>query len=357
MCPGPGRHLVIPVFLPHLGCPHHCAFCNQRAITQSESMLPSPDHLQRTVEAYLAYTGKRRNRAQIAFFGGNFLGLEPDAIRSLLAAAERFVKSGAVDGIRFSTRPDTIDIRRLNLIEPYSVQTVELGVQSMQDAVLSRSIRGHSSEDTMAAVDLLRRRAYEIGLQLMIGLPGETRAGCFRSARKAAGLRPDFVRLYPAVVLPGSQMAAWWRAGEYTPLSLPQCLERAKQQVLFFTRRGIGIVRMGLQVAETPGGENRILAGPYHPAFGHLVHCELFLDMARQLLRGSCSEQSTVTFEVHPRCVSRMGGQRNQNLARLRDEFAIRVLHTRSDPQLPVDALRLAGSGRLLTYNDLQCDI
>jgi len=354
---GSDRPLIIPVFLPHLGCPHHCAFCNQRAITRHDAVLPSPNRLQQMVETYLAYSGKRRNCTQVAFFGGNFLGLDPVVIRSLLSVAERFVTSGAVDGIRFSTRPDTIDSRRLELIEPFSIRTVELGVQSMQNEVLKRSVRGHSAQDTVTAVQRLKQRPYEIGLQLMIGLPGESEAGCFQSAGKVAELRPDIVRLYPAVVLAGSQMAAWYKAGEYTPLSLPDGIKRVKQLVLFFSRQGVRIARMGLQVTDSQGLADRILAGPFHPAFGHLVHCELFFDMARRLVDCSHGDFSTVTFDVHPRSESRMRGLHNENLVRLRKEFAVSDLQTRSDPQLPVDALRLAQTGKMLTYADLQCDI
>ena len=352
-----GRHLIIPVFLPHLGCRHHCIFCNQRVITRAESALPSPERLKRMVTTYLDYTVKRKQRIQIAFFGGNFLGLDPAVIRSLLTVAEDFVTAGAVDGIRFSTRPDTIDSRRLELVAPFSIQTVELGVQSMQNAVLKKSGRGHSAADTVTAVQRLGQLPYEIGLQLMIGLPGETRAGCFRSVREAAELQPDFVRLYPAVVLAESQMATWYQAGKYTPLSLPECIERVKQVVLFFMRTRIRIVRMGLQANESAGIEDQILAGPYHPAFGHLVHCELFYDMARELLSCSGLDMSAVTYDVHPRSVSRARGLRNENLLRLRNGYAIGELQTRSDPQLPTDALRLANTGKMLTYADLQCDI
>lgn len=285
------------------------------------------------------------------------MGLAPAAIRSLLSVAEGFVKSGMVDGIRVSTRPDTVDTERLDLIAPYSVQTVELGAQSMQNTVLERSGRGHSVQDTISAVDFLRQRAYEIGLQLMPGLPGESRAGCFRSAGKAAELRPGFVRLYPAVVLAGSPMAAWYKAGDYTPLSLSECLEQLKQLVLFFTRRKIPITRIGLQAAETPGAGNQILAGPRHPALGHRVHCELFFDMARLLLRKNGADLTTITFDVHPRSVSRFRGLRNDNLMRLGNEYGTRDFQTRSDAQLPLDGLRLADTGQMLTYDDLQCDI
>jgi histone acetyltransferase (RNA polymerase elongator complex component) len=345
------------VFLPHLGCPHFCAFCNQRAITQADSMLPTPDRLRQIVDKFMAYPVRRRNRTQIAFFGGNFLGLDPDAIRSLLSAAQQFVKTGAVDGIRFSTRPDTIDNRRLEWIEPYSVQTIELGAQSMQDAVLSQSGRGHSVQDTREAVDLLKRQVYEVGLQLMVGLPGETEAGCFRSAARAADLRPDFVRIYPTVVLAGSRLAAWYKAGEYAPLSLQQCLMQVKQLVLFFARRRIGIARMGLPAFETTGGGEQILAGPYHPAFGHLVHCELFFDMARLLLDSGGVDGSAVIFEVHPRSVSRMRGLHNNNLMCLCRKYDLCDLQTRSNPHLPLDALRRYDTGKILTYADLQCDM
>ena len=277
-------------------------------------------------------------------------------IRSMLSAAQRYVTSGAVDGIRFSTRPDTIDASRLELIEPFSIQTVELGVQSMQNDVLKRSDRGHTAEDTMTAVKRLNRRSYEIGLQLMLGLPGETQAGCYQSARMVAGLQPDFVRLYPTVVFSGSPMAAWYRDGQYSPLSLVDCIQRAKQLVLFFSRQSIRIARMGLQSSGSPGIADQIVAGPYHPAFGHLVHCELFYDMALQLV-SSRSDPLDLTLEVHPRSVSRLQGMRNENLERLRGDSTTGNVQILFDPQVPTDGLRLADSGDMLTYADLQCDI
>ena len=152
-------------------------------------------------------------------------------------------------------------------------------------------------------------------------------------------------------------MAAWYAAGEYTPLSLPDCLERVKQLVLFFSRRAIGIARIGLQASETTSDASQILAGPYHPAFGHLVHCELFLDMARLLVSDCGGDLAEISFDVHPRSISRARGLRNNNLLRLQNEFGIGDIHTRPDPKLPKDALRLAGSGRMLTYADLRCDI
>jgi hypothetical protein len=206
-------------------------------------------------------------------------------------------------------------------------------------------------------VDHLKRQAYEIGLQLMVGLPGETTAGCYQSATQAADLRPDFVRIYPTVVLAGSRLAAWYKAGEYAPLSLSQCVMQVKQLVLFFARRRIGIARMGLPAVETTGGGEQILAGPYHPAFGHLVHCELFFDIARLLLGSSGVDGSVAALDVHPRSISRMRGLHNSNLTRLCRKFDLSDLHTRPDPHLPLDALRRDDTGKMLTYADLQGDI
>jgi histone acetyltransferase (RNA polymerase elongator complex component) len=194
------RPFIVPVFLPHAGCPHRCLFCNQHATTGQEDTLPSARTVRKTITDFLAHRRDPTRFTEISFYGGNFLGLPPEQIQLLLATAAAFVHKGRVNGIRFSTRPDTIDAKRLDLIAPYPVTTIELGVQSMQDDVLERSARGHTADDTRRAVALLAGRPYALGLQMMVGLPGDTTASALATARQLAGLSPDFVRIYPAVV-------------------------------------------------------------------------------------------------------------------------------------------------------------
>jgi len=335
------KPFIVPVFLPHIGCPHRCVFCNQTTVTGVSHKMPSPEQVCRGIQAYLKYRGSRRTTAQISFYGGNFLGLEASEIRLLLDAASKFVAEGSVDSLRFSTRPDSISDERLDIIKDFPVQTIELGVQSMDDRVLALSNRGHTASDIGKAAGLLKKRSYEIGLQMMVGLPGDDDENCLRTGQRIADLSPDFVRIYPTVVLPGSVLGKWYRNGTYSPLSMERCVTLVKDLYLLFRERRIPVVRMGLQASEDLEKEAEYLAGPYHPAFGHLVFSEIFLDRAVSLLASKKPPLQTVTIKVHPRNISRMRGMKNRNIETLKRKFQIRSLVIFPDPSLEEDTVEI----------------
>jgi histone acetyltransferase (RNA polymerase elongator complex component) len=351
------RPFIIPVFLPHCGCPHHCAFCNQHTVTNIKKNLPSPEEVDTVIKKFANYKGKQRGETQIAFFGGNFLGLGPQEIVAFLSVAERYIRDGRVDGIRFSTRPDTITHAKMDLIAPFPVETIELGVQSMNARVLRLSLRGHTRAETIAAVKLLHERGYQIGLQLMIGLPGDDEHISYETGRRVAELVPDFVRIYPALVLKGSRMALWFRSGKFRPLPLDKCVTRVKNLYLYFNRRAIAVIRMGLQATDGLSQNTEVLSGPYHPAFGHLVHSELFRDMAQITLKTCDINPASVKVLVHPCSISKMRGLKNSNIRVLQSKFGIRSLQVRPERSLPVDGLRLAGDDTVMTYADLKSEV
>lgn len=336
------KPLVIPIFIPHLGCPHQCLFCNQRAVTGAATVMPDAGDIRSTVEKYLRYKGPGRSHAEISFYGGNFLGLSRQRIDRLLQSALPFIASGAVAGLRFSTRPDTIDGSRLDRIRDWPVTTVELGVQSMDDTVLAASERGHTAQHTLEASALLKRRGYRIGIQMMIGLPGDTPAASLSTARAIIGLAPDFVRLYPTLVLAGSPLADFYQRGRYIPLSLEACVSRLKTLYLLFTAHGIPVIRMGLQSSSELNNPSVVLAGPYHPALGHMVLSEIMLDAAGKALAAEDVRGGDVTVTVHPVNFSRMQGPGKQNLDMLKHRFALRRVHVRTDDGLPGDAVRVS---------------
>ena len=339
------RPLVIPVFIPHAGCPHQCAFCNQMSITGEKPRLPSAGELEKQIETFLGYRKDHRTGVQVAFYGGNFLGLKYESILRLLAETTRFVKDGRVDSIRFSTRPDTVDTARLDIISDFPVKTIELGIQSMDDRVLALAERGHTAQDTCDAFALLHERNYETGAQMMVGLPGDTHCRALDTGRRIAALKPAFVRIYPTVVLAGSRLARWYETGEYKPLALDDCVTLVKELYLAFSRQNIPVVRMGLQTSEELDRDATVLAGPYHPAFGHLVYSEIFLDRASALLEKSppgCG--STVTMAVHPRSISRMRGLKNRNIGILKKKFAIAGIEILPDPAAGNDQIKIVRS-------------
>jgi histone acetyltransferase (RNA polymerase elongator complex component) len=275
------------------------------------------------------------------------------AVETFLKLAQRFVQDGRIDSIRFSTRPDTIDRNRLDVLAGFPVRTVELGVQSMVDDVLRRSLRGHTAAQTVAAVKLLKAEGCAVGLQMMVGLPGDTGDRALETAHRLVDLQPDFVRIYPTAVLKGSLLAEWYRAGRFTPLSLERAVELVKTIYAVFYRHDIPVVRMGLQSAGDLVEENAVLAGPCHPAFGHLVHAALFLEMARRLLSQREVRAPTVTLKTHPRSISKMKGLKLCNVDALRRQFNLQRLTVEPDPTLPEDGLRLHGTETVVTYRHL----
>jgi histone acetyltransferase (RNA polymerase elongator complex component) len=335
------KPFIIPIFLPHAGCPHRCVFCDQSSITGVRSKWPRKD-IREQIEAFLKFKTARRNQVQIAFFGGNFLGIPADEIKRLLAEAGEYVKTGKVDSIRFSTRPDTVDRQRLDLIKNFPVTTIELGVQSMDERVLSATNRGHSAPDTEKAIQFLKALNYEVCVQLMVGLPGDTPERLIASAQRVAQLKPDFIRIYPTVVLAGSPLAASYRKGDYVPLSIEEAVSQAKNLYLLFKSENIRVIRMGLQASEDLENGSTILAGPYHPAFGHLVYSEIFRDMAVEQIESSAQDSNSISIRANPSNVSKLRGLQNRNIKILKEKFGFESIAVRPDDTLAEDQIKVS---------------
>lgn len=339
----PLRPFIVPVFIPHAGCPHRCIFCNQHATTGQKASMPSLIDIRKHIDDFLAHRRDPDRYTEISFYGGTFLGLAPEQIQLLLATAAAYVRKGLVDGIRFSTRPDTIDAERLDLIAPYPVTTIELGVQSMQDDVLVSSARGHTADETRRAVALLSDRSFGLGLQMMIGLPGDTTAGALATGRQLAGLTPDFVRIYPTVVFKGSPLARWYLEGCYEPLSLDAAVALCAELYLIFARHDIPVIRMGLQAGPELAADSDLVAGPFHPAFGELVRSAIWQDAISRHLEKEGLRGGEVVIEVHSRLLSQIKGQHDHNIIALLNRHDLRAMEVRAKDAVPEDTVLVNG--------------
>ena len=261
------RRLIIPIFVPFGGCPHQCVFCDQKGITGSGS-LPSVGEVSATIETYLS-TWKGKGGKEAAFYGGSFTALPLEVQKGYLETAWAFVKTGRLDSLRLSTRPDCVDGKIIEFIKGYSVTTVELGVQSMVDAVLKASGRGHTSKAAAEAVGLLKASSITTGLQFMPGLPGDTRVTVIETVKEIIKLAPDFVRLYPSLVLKDTPLHRMYLSGQYKPWPLEEMVEVCAEAKKLLDAAGVPIIRMGLQT--TADLMESIVAGPYHPSFRQLV--------------------------------------------------------------------------------------
>jgi histone acetyltransferase (RNA polymerase elongator complex component) len=333
--------LIIPVFLPSLGCRERCLFCNQRVSSEG---LPPPLSVRHFIEASLIqipYNKKPREK-QVAFYGGSFTAIHRDDQVRYLKEVQPFLASGLVDSIRISTRPDALDEETLCLLGEYGVRTIEIGVQSMIDEVLSLAHRGHGAEDTVSATLRLKQRGFEVGHQLMIGLPGDTCDRFLQTLDRVIELRPDFVRIHPTLVLKGAPLENLWREGRYSALQLEEAVQRLKQGLLKLENSSIRVARMGLQ--PTDELERNFLAGPYHPALRQLVDGAIFLDMAASLLQSS-QKNGQALFFCHPKEISNLRGQKNENILRLKKHFNLSDIFINGRQELPKGYLRLQTQG------------
>lgn len=328
------RHANTAIFIPHAGCPHQCSFCNQRAIS-GQTRPVQPEEVTAVCERALATMKMGASDAEIAFFGGSFTAIPREYMRSLLEAAAPYVRAGRFRGIRLSTRPDCVDEAVLALLKGYGVTAVELGAQCMDDRVLALNGRGHTAADVERASRLIREAGLELGLQMMTGLPGADDEADRETARRLAALTPDTVRIYPTLVMRGTPLAAWLSKGRYVPPSLETAAALCADLLWFFEEeQGIPVIRLGLH-AEGSLQEN-YLAGPWHPAFRELCESRLYLEAARRALAGCAG--GPVALYVHPAALSKMIGQRRQNLAALAGEgFEAAV---RPDGTLPLRRVR-----------------
>lgn len=325
--------LVIPFFIAHQGCPHQCSFCNQHVITGSAGAKLETDEICRTVKEYLSLAGKKHARkVQVAFYGGSFTGLPEGRQRELLRAVQPFLASKEVDEIRLSTRPDYITPEIVEFLRGQGVGVVELGVQSMDDDVLKLSGRGHTSAESEKAISCLKEGGIKVGVQMMVGLPGDRPSLIFRGAKQLASLAPELARIYPAVVLKGSLLAAEFQAGRYKPLGLAKAVAISGRVKEVFDRAGIRVVRMGLQ--DVTGLKDEILAGPFHPAFGEMVLSRnLHRKVVKELISAPKRSGRRLMLSAADQSVFR--GQGNRYLKRLTDKGLLDGIELIFDPELP----------------------
>ena len=304
------KHKTIPIFVPHMGCPNDCSFCNQRKIT-GHSETVTPQKADEIINDSLKTVPKGAN-VEIGFFGGSFTGIEKELQLQLLSVAYGYVKEGSVTSVRLSTRPDYIDAETVSMLKAYGVTTVELGAQSMDDGVLAANHRGHTSQDTVRASELIISGGLKLGLQMMTGFLEDTVKKSRETAKQIIDLTPSCVRIYPTLVLKGTYLAKLYEAGKYVPQSLEEAVVLCAGLKQMFDQNNIAVIRMGLMSSDNIRPENDVVAGPYHPAFGELVQSELNFCRLKEAVHQDC------LIAVNPRSLSAFVGNNKANIKKMK---------------------------------------
>jgi len=288
------RHFTIPVFIPMQACPFRCIFCDQEKIS-GHVKSPAFEEVNQIIEKHLATIPAENSIIELGFFGGTFTGLPLHQQETYLNAAKPYIETGKISGIRLSTRPDFIDDEILLFLKKHGVKTIELGAQSMNNEVLKKSGRGHSVADTITAAELIIKNGFRLGLQMMIGLPGDTLEHSLFTAGKFVELQAKDVRIYPLVVIKGTALEKLYRTGKYIPLSLDEAVKNTSEVYKIFESAGVNIIRTGLHPSEGLLSGDDLVAGPFHVSFKELVLTQLWREILSKIQKPENSSQISIS--------------------------------------------------------------
>lgn len=315
-------HYIIPIFVPHEGCPHTCVFCNQDSITGSCINIDG-NYVKATVESYLQTISVQDSVVEISFFGGTFTAININKQKELLAVAKEYKDRGRINHIRLSTRPDYINDEILNNLKNYGVDIIELGVQSLDDEVLIKAGRGHTSQDVVEATALIKSYDFTLGHQIMLGLPGDTMEKDIATVKRVISLRPHICRIYPSLVIKDTPMEKMFNSGIYKPYTLEEAVEISKLAYGMLITNNINVIRIGLQPTEEINYGGDIIEGPFHPAFRELVEGSIYCDMikAYMLQNNSCEE-----IHINPKDISKVYANKKQYFKDLLEKLGLKSI-------------------------------
>jgi histone acetyltransferase (RNA polymerase elongator complex component) len=336
---GSRNPLIIPIFIPNQGCPHRCIFCRQETIASQGTIgiREVADVLEKAVRS--RGFDPLRN-PEVAFYGGTFTGLPEYRIAEFLEAVRPYIDSGSIRSIRISTRPDFIHEKQLEFLRRSGVSTVELGAQSMENRVLDLSRRGHSAEDTIRSVHLLKKHGFRVGIQLMPGLPGDSKPVFLRTIDRVCDLMPDMVRLYPVLVIRGTELEGHYLDGCYRPLSLDEALAQCEEGCVRLEHSGIPVIRMGILNAPSLAKEGEIIAGPWHESFGYLVRCRIYWRRVEAFLPRH-GEAKRIRLRVPRQELPLIRGYKNAGVRMIEDRTGAELVEIRPDDSLSTGEIRV----------------
>lgn len=318
---------ILPIFIPHAGCPHQCVFCNQKTISgQKTAALQGAREQIKKLLQWLRPSADN----EAAFYGGSFTGLDAELQKQLLSLTDELIANRIIGSVRLSTRPDYISPQALELLQQHHVKLVELGVQSLDNNVLAAAERGHTAEQVSTAVKLLRQYGFKVGLQLMVGMPEQSFASVKETAAKVIELRPDIARIYPLLVIKGTPLEKSYDAGSFVPLSLEEAVEQSTYLYTAMERAGIKVIRIGLQPDEELCSPGNIVAGPFHPAMGELVKSRVVRNqLTPEIAKLTAMGIRDIVLCCHPSLESKLRGQKNGNIAYWKKLYQLNTLELR----------------------------
>ena len=317
------KEYIIPIFIPFLGCPHDCAFCNQVKITNYKDSINKENTIKQ-IDQYLSYFPNNDNPKEIAFFGGSFTGLETNIMISYLEIALTYKKKGIIDRIRLSTRPDYINNSILDILKKYEVDVIELGIQSLDNKILKANERGHSKEDSIKASKLIKDYGFKLGHQIMPGLYKDSYDSSIKTGLESIKMNPDMVRVYPTLVIKDTKLERLYKENLYKPLTLDEAIDISSKLYMIYSYKNIPVIRIGLQPTENINDKKDVVAGPFHPSIRQLVESNIHKIYLEELIK-KFDFKENIKIHVPNREISIIAGNKKSNKDYLYKNYGLKI--------------------------------
>ena len=341
------NYYIIPIFVPHEGCPHDCVFCNQGKITgENKEKIKGPknkvenkvdrDFVIKTVEEYLETINKENSIIEISFFGGTFTAVDINKQKELLSVAKSYKDKGIINYIRLSTRPDYINDFILTYLKEYGVDIIELGVQSLDKEVLEKSGRGHGIEEVKKASKLINDYGFTLGHQIMVGLPGDSEEKDIYTAKMSIEMKPKICRIYPALTIKDTPMEDMYLKKTYIPYSLEEALSICEKIYKMYREENINVIRIGLQPTDNITEGKDVIAGPFHPAFRELVESKSLNEEIYNIFKRN---KGNIVIKINNRRISKLYAGKKMFFNELKNSVAPNLLSVIIDNSLELNSV------------------
>ena len=317
------KHYNIPIFISHYGCPNDCVFCNQKKINGVDTDIRVED-IHNIIETNLK-TIPINSKKEVAFFGGTFTGIPIEKQIEYLNAVETYVKEKKIDGIRLSTRPDYINENIMKNLSNYTINVIELGIQSFDEKVLNYSKRYYTKNTIYNAIVIIRKKKILLGLQMMPGLYGASYESDIKGIKEIIGIKPDIIRIYPTLVIKNTILEKLYKEKKYVPLSMDEAVDIAVQYIANMELNNIKIIKMGLQPSDDLREPGIIVSGPFHSAFRELVEGEIYYRVIRNFLYENGIINKIIHIKSNEKTISRIKGINKINEKKLNIQFKILI--------------------------------
>ena len=318
------KNYIIPIIIPN--SQEKTLLTNQKYIITKKDKI-TVEEVKNIIEEHLKKVNKEEYNVEVAFSGLDGVNQE-----EFLQIAYEYVKNKQIDSIRITTKANYINRSFLKLLKKYKIKAIELEIQTINEYVLKNIGAIYNVKDIKKASKLIKRKRFDLGLQMMVGLPESSRLDELNTAKEIVKMKPKIASVTPVLVEKGTSLEKEYQEKRYKPLTLVQTVEICEEIVELFNKEKIKVIAIGYglldnDIEQLEIAEN-IVDGPFHPAFRQLVESSLWYNAIVNKIKKLNVKVKQVEVTVNPIDTNNVIGYKQDNINKLKDLYDVELIVT-----------------------------